>query len=341
MYNLEQLRIAMLDVVKVANIFKKEDIDWIESILYRNDNQPGQDQLLPVIKGVEEYVQKRSTMTPVQDYVAQKELNNHLWACKIQYYKQKRILIGTAQRKKHPKADVPNLFGLIAPQHVRVDVTTVIGLGYCESREHLVKQALSNPAITHLLFVDDDILLPLDAVARLADANLPIVGALYTKRNPTLESVATTVLPDAKYGLGNYIVQPEQGKYTPVPVGCTGLGATMVDVDVFKKVPAPWFQFIHETLPDGSKGRLLVGEDSRFIQYCAQHGIQSSVIPGVAAVHVDLKTGQHYGPEWLVDYNTKKIRPEFENRYTKFAVDPRECYTEDIDPVFKTTRPAK
>jgi len=325
----------MLQIIKDTNVLNDEDFRWCEFIINRNDQQDGIEQLTPLVDMCSHYLADRKDLSIWQDYSRQKEIANRIYTVKSLYYKQKRILLACPQRRKHPKIDVPNLGNLIAPQHVRLDVAAVYNLGYCESRQYFVDKALSENVYTHILFLDDDILLPLDAVSKLVEANADFISANYVKRNPLLESTATRLVPNDKLVWTQSIIEPTQGDYRILDANCVGLGAALVDVDVFRKVPAPFFEFRWEYNPDGSRKRLLVGEDSTFCQKAMMHGVMPKIIPGLSPVHVDFRTGKYYGPEWVVDPATRKIRPEYEERYCKIMVEnTKELVAPDNDDTF-------
>jgi hypothetical protein len=334
----------MLKSIKATEAFSPSDIAWCELILRRGDGQNGVEQLKPLVVRCEDFLDKKEELIKksqesgrsptVRLELEKTTLHQALFAAKSLYYKQKKIMLAVAQRKRHPTHVAPNLGGFIAPQAYRVEVETVYGKGYAESREYLAEKAIETHC-THVLFVDDDILLPLDALDRLVAANELFVAANYYKRNPLLESVVTAPGEDKQFGFHNMIVEAKQGAYDPVPVNAAGLGAALISVDLFKMMPKPWFEFVWETLPNGQKGRLLIGEDSHFLQKMLMGGLTPKVIPGLCALHVDFATGKHYGPTWLVDEVKRKIRPEFEDKFCKFSCDTKELVCEDVDTVFK------
>lgn len=329
---------TILGIVKESNALSQEDVAWIESILQRNDGQDGIEQLVPVVISCDEYNKKRGKLTLWEDYLKQKEIVQRTETVKSLFYKQKRILVAVPQRRKHPKVDVPNLGNFICPQNFRADVLPVYGLGYAESRQFFVEKALSENVYSHILFVDDDILLPLDAIGRMVNSNELIIGCNYVKRNPLLESTATRIEPDPKIIFNNMTVDPKKDAYDPVDVNCLGLGATLIDVEVFRRIPKPHFEFRWEYNKDGSRKRLLVGEDSNFIQKALMAGMTAKCIPGCVPLHVDFKTGNQYGPEWLVDPSSRRVRKEYEQFYCNFVVDPRELAAPDNDDTFKGSK---
>lgn len=342
--NKEEIVLEMLKSIKATDTFSPADVAWCDLILHRNDGQNAIEQMKPFVIKCEDFLDKQDELLKKEKDSGRSQklrielektvLHQGLFTVKSLYYKQKKVMVGVAQRKRHPIHVAPNLGGFIAPQAYRVEVETVYGKGYAESREYLAEKAIETNC-THILFIDDDILLPLSAIDRLIAANELFVAANYYKRNPLLESVVTMPGEDKTFLYHNVIADAKEGDYTPIAVNAAGLGAALINLDLFKMMPKPWFEFVYETLPNGSRGRLLIGEDSHFLQKMLMGGLTPKVIPGLCALHVDFATGKHYGPEWLVDSTKRKIRPQYEEKYCKFTCDTKELVCEDVDTVFK------
>lgn len=335
MIDLEELKKDIAQIVQQTEIFNQQDFAWILSILYRLDGRNGIDQLRPLVLLCEKYNKEKTGFTPFQCYMAELEINHALMAAKALYCRQRSILIGVPQRKKHSKFTVPNLAGFIPSQTLKVEIDTCFGLGFCDSRQYFVDKALQKGKdYTHILFLDDDILIPLNALTMLINQNEPIVCANYTKRSVLLESVCTSTQPDQKFIYSNQSVEPKQNDYSLVPVTAMGLGCTLVEVDVFRKIKPPFFEFVHDTFEDGRKRNLLLGEDTYFTHKAIISGYTPKVITGLTPVHTDLKTGYQFGPEWLVDSSTHRLKPAYEQHYCKFPCPTKELYTADIDTIF-------
>jgi hypothetical protein len=146
-----------------------------------------------------------------------------------------------------------------------------------EWRNRLVMDALSLRC-THLLFVDDDLLVDEGALLQLYAHGLPIVGGWYPKKQPTIESASMVRLPD--------------GSKAPVPADATGLvecdwsltcGLTLYSMDVFRAIPYPWFLTTHRGT-----------EDTYFTARAREHGFKSMLDTSVRAIHVDKANGRRY-----------------------------------------------
>lgn len=327
----KELTKKVLKELSKTNCIDKDDLKWCLLILSRKEpQQDGFVQLQPVINAAYEYNSKPS-INEYDDYLRQLHIAKALTVVKNFYYRQPRVLIACPQRQQHlPNGSAPpNITGIIAPQPIRAEADQCFGLDHVESRNYFVKKAIKSNIYSHILFVDEDQLLPLNCIMYLLNLNLESVGLNYVKKNPMLESIATEIVADSRDVWRNQSVSAEDpNDLTPRMVNCLGLGALMVDVEVFRKVPEPWFAFQTEKLPDGSNGRLMLGEDSHFCRAMMLKGINTYIIPGMVAPHCDFKTGEMYGPTWLIDPVTRKFRDGMAQHYTHFSVDPKSLYVE-------------
>lgn len=88
---------------------------------------------------------------------------------------------------------------------------------------------------THLLFIDDDIVMPPDLIDRLLDVQKPVVGAL-CYRNDRIPAVFTGNMA----GEFPYFDHPKQGAF---PVWAVGTGAMLIEMRVFEAMEEPWFYY--------------------------------------------------------------------------------------------------
>jgi len=248
--------------------------------------------------------------------------NEQLEKLKVFFFKQNKILLAVPQRQRHPHYPAPNLGGFITPQNYRIKGEVCYNMPHAEARNWLVGKALEDPDISHILFVDDDIMLPLEALNVLMESHELIIGANYVKKQFPIETCALSV-QNTPGGFHNKEILPIKNDMTPVRVSQMGMGACLINVEVFKKIPQPWFEFVYD-----KNGKVFAGEDVRFCQKAILEGIIPKIIPGLVPVHVDFKTGKHWGPDWLVQNDF--LRQEYVNRYCFFQCDPKECFQQDI-----------
>lgn len=156
-------------------------------------------------------------------------------------------------------------------------------------RTRLVYAAMAAGA-THVLFLDSDMRFPPDTLHRLLQHKLPVVGANYaTRRFP----IRPTTFLDPK-GEQRLFTDPESTGL--VKVASMGLGVTLIDTDVFRFVPQPWFPIEHvmEQGPEGMVGCYFVGEDISFFNKLRTAGID---------VLVDQDVSKHIRHEGSWEYS--------------------------------------
>lgn len=111
-------------------------------------------------------------------------------------------------------------------------------------RNELVRTALEDKNITHLLWIDSDIICedPKDvneAIRRLLATNVPIVSGLYRakKAKGSYPYAMWARHPSASFG---YIDIPQwTGNW--LSVDAIGMGFCLCKREVFEKIPPPWF----------------------------------------------------------------------------------------------------
>lgn len=112
------------------------------------------------------------------------------------------------------------------------------GTGIVGQRNGLVRLALSQGA-EWVLFVDDDHILPQNALERLMAHRVPVVGALFVTKKPPH-------IPTAKYRHANDdwrgITVDEIVAGGLRAVDGIGMGCTLIQREVLEAVGDPWFQ---------------------------------------------------------------------------------------------------
>jgi len=112
-------------------------------------------------------------------------------------------------------------------------------------RNELVKMAQGDPSMTHILFVDTDVITEMDvnqAIAQMLAYNVPIVSGLYRAKQKTGFNYATWM--KAPEGIKGYvpITQWSSGANW-LSVSVVGAGLLLVKKEVFQKVTYPWFKW--------------------------------------------------------------------------------------------------
>lgn len=114
---------------------------------------------------------------------------------------------------------------------------TVEGYGVAIGRNRTVATFMLEPDLTHLMFVDDDVVVPPDAVAELASLDTDIAAGVYVMLHPRGNRIVPllTARKDG-YWVENWFDGPRE-------VDACGTGCMMIRREVFEALGFPWFQW--------------------------------------------------------------------------------------------------
>lgn len=127
------------------------------------------------------------------------------------------------------------------------------------ARHNLVRMALDTDC-THILFLDSDMRFPKETLVRLLAHEEPMVATNYARRRFPIEPTAS----DAE-GQPVFVEDDVEGL---VPVAHAGLGVALIDLDVFRQIPAPWFQIGYS-----ARAGEYAGEDVYLCSLIREHGL--------------------------------------------------------------------
>jgi hypothetical protein len=131
---------------------------------------------------------------------------------------------------------------------------------------------------THMLFIDDDIIVPPNGLMRLLGHDVPIVGGLYFARTPPHLPVCYRHVVD--------------NHWVPITEFCAGLqecdalgaGFMLIKREVFEKMERPWFDFSDR-----------MGEDMWFCEQAKRLGYTILVDADVKCKHLQvMEVGEDY-----------------------------------------------
>ena len=143
-------------------------------------------------------------------------------------------------------------------------------------RNDIVDRAIAVGA-TKLIMMDSDMIYHPKTITSLLSHHLPIVGALCFRRYPPFDSIMLRVNGDGYESVNEWEVDEL------VEVDATGAGCLMFDMEVFRKMPKPWFKFLKH--PDTGA---VIGEDVGFCQDLKAAGYRIFVDTSVPADHLTL-----------------------------------------------------
>lgn len=138
------------------------------------------------------------------------------------------------------------------------------------SREEVAEDALRDPEVTHLLWIDSDMRFPKDVIGRLLAHKKPVVGANCSYRVRPLKPTAVEYsTPDG--GKKHRRVFPAEEVTGLERVDGMGLALVMVERSVYEQLERPWHSTPWLQREDGTMGML--GEDAYFFGCCKQDEI--------------------------------------------------------------------
>lgn len=143
--------------------------------------------------------------------------------------------------------------------------------GVAEAREKMVEAAMAIPTVTHIMFLDSDVVPPVDAISQLLADDRPIVSGLYFN---SLNTGVAAWVQGKTIGLN----QPAD----VVQVDAVGLGCCLIRREVFEAIKKrPMF---YMTVLGGEKA--VQGEDFYFFSRTAEVGYKPFVDMRIKSLHI-------------------------------------------------------
>lgn len=157
----------------------------------------------------------------------------------------------------------------------------VRGYGCAEARNRIGKQAFEENA-DYVLMVDDDVVLPGDALKNLLSDNRDVVFGYYAHRPDTSKTCL------CKLGEYNYsqmysfeeIENLANNGTNLIQIHGGGFGCVLIKTEVFSRLEYPWFKFVN--YPDGR----ILSEDLFFCDRCENANIDLFADTRVRCLHV-------------------------------------------------------
>jgi hypothetical protein len=146
-------------------------------------------------------------------------------------------------------------------------------------RNNLVARALAEGA-THLMMMDVDQVYHPRTIPQLLSHKLPVVGALVHRRYIPFDSLMLKI-EESPGPVNQYKPIDEWEEGALVEVDATGGGCLMFDMEVFRRLPKPWFR--DDKAPEGAPP---IGEDIGFCQDLKAAGYRIFVDTSVPAGHL-------------------------------------------------------
>lgn len=146
--------------------------------------------------------------------------------------------------------------------------------GYdCATARNNIAQKALDMGVDYVLMVDNDVVLPKNALISMLDGSVDVCLGYYAHR--PAENIYMGKTSVCRIGEFNYTWQypalelagmRERGEYK-VQIHGGGMGCALIKTDVFRKLAYPWFDWVNY------KNRGILSEDLYFCEQCGQAGI--------------------------------------------------------------------
>ena len=144
--------------------------------------------------------------------------------------------------------------------NVQMVLNVAVGTALCMNRIKLCKDAVA-AGCTHVLFLDDDMVFPMHTLIHFIQHALPIVAANCARKELPPRSTARD---DA-----GQCVWTRKGSTGLQEVNAVGTAVMLINTDVLKALPQPWFAEVYNPITETSKG-----EDIFFCELAKRHGFK-------------------------------------------------------------------
>jgi len=219
--------------------------------------------------------------------------------------KVRTIMIGTPHRAQSD-SNATNFYRMQTPAAFDVSLEQPYGFTVPDARNFLVHKAIKE-GVDYIFFVDDDVIIPANALVQLIHHKADIVGGFYYRKYFPLESVGMHVDEENRpTSIENYKIGDVIHNTLVLPSGIT-----LIKTEVFKKMEPPWYRTC--TI----KGRPTITEDTYICQKARYLEYDIITDTGVQGIHVDKTNGVFYGHPEIVNKDKNQV---YENWRSYFAI---------------------
>lgn len=211
----------------------------------------------------------------------------------------RKILVASPHRGEKDGL-VTNLFSMQPPAAFSCELSEPYGLSVADARNFIVKKAIDE-GYDYIFFIDDDTLIPRNALVKLIHLKADIAGGFYYRKYYPLESVGMHFDKDGNpspiedYKIGDIIHDT-----LVLPSGCT-----LIKTEVFKKMEFPWYRTIKRA------NQPALTEDTYFCEKARMLGYDIITDTGIQCLHVDRERGLLYGHSDIVDPAKNEIKVDY------------------------------
>ena len=206
---------------------------------------------------------------------------------KSKSYQDLSTIIICPTRGKISAKVVQSWMGLMKPMNQKViGPLFAIGMEVGEAYNNMIQMILDNPELStwkYILTIEEDNMPPPDGLLKLYEDmdKYDVAGGLYWTKGVEGQPM---IYGDPKVMPKNFIPQmpvPDSLQHT----NGMGMGFHLFKLDIFKKMPKPWFKTMQEFVPgQGFKG---YSQDLYFYEEAAKYGFKFACDTRVRVGHLD------------------------------------------------------
>jgi hypothetical protein len=217
---------------------------------------------------------------------------------------ERRVLLGVASAGKPTTPFIESLSRLKLPRNV-AELKRSVAIGnYIPGQRELIMNDAVDGGYDYLLFVDDDIVLPEDALEKLvataeADPRTAVVGALYYSRD-SARPIAVANWDSSDTSSAHI---PAFMTWSTEPVDGIGFGCALLRVSVAKELGAPYFP-AHIYIERGARRVRQCDEDYLYCERVRKSGYVVRLDARVRCPHYDRESDSTAPVTWETDRET-------------------------------------
>jgi hypothetical protein len=181
---------------------------------------------------------------------------------------------------------VQNWMGMMTPMNQKFMRLFISGMEVGEAYNQAIEIILNNPDLStwkYILTLEEDNLPPPDGLIRLYEGmeQFDVVGGLYWTKG---EEGQPMIYGDPAVMPKSFAPQMPQHEALQEANGL-GMGFNLFKIEMFKKLPKPWFKTMQEYIP--GQGMKLMTQDLYFYEQAAMHGFRFACDTRVKVGHYD------------------------------------------------------
>lgn len=175
-----------------------------------------------------------------------------------------------------------SIYGLDIPVDTQCQFDFVKGYDCARARTAIADEAVQY-GFDYVLMVDSDVILPSNTLVDLLEGDPEVVLGIYPRKNTTTGQTEI-FLPGHKdfvdannLNLDKLDTEPYSGRFEAKG---GGLGCALIKVDILKKIPKPWFNYV--MYPNGN----VLSEDNFFCDRATGYGFKIQADGRVRCAHL-------------------------------------------------------